>query len=559
MQRICVDEQNFSKIRTAGGIYVDKTKQIYDLFSWGTYFFIARPRRFGKSLLCSTLAELFAGNRELFKDTWIDSSDWKWEKHPVVYLDMTSAAGEDVTLAEVREALQNMLVENAERLGINLKIERPAAMLEKLLKATSEKHGVGVALIIDEYDKPILDTLNRRTANKQIYAALRSLYGPLKKSTSYLKFVFITGVFKFTKTSLFSNFNNLKDITFNPKAATLCGYTEQEIRLFFAEHLITLAKKAQVPLEEMMLTLRDQYNGYFFGIDTMTKELSGNIYNPYGLNYVFTDFQLNNKWFESGSPMALVEKLAGNQFKDLDPSKLTIRFGLLDRSCTPGDLNISSLQHGKSTNIINATDTAITNKHISSLSMLYYAGYVTMKAYDKNKVFLGFPNQEVASDFSELLVPYLLQKSVDTTNEIMDNLHDLFVEQRLDDLKELLNDALAPVSYHTLKKPSKKSKNSPPQENVYQFGFYYLFIGSRVKTNIEDTSISGRIDISVETASAIYLFEFKMNDPATSAIKQIRDKDYAHKFKYSGKKIYAVGVSICSKKRTIKELEWTLL
>ncbi len=562
MQEICLDRKEFKSIREVGGVYVDKTKHIYDIFSRGLYYFLARPRRFGKSLLCTTLQALFQANRELFKGLWIDSLDWKWEKYPVLYFDMSNASSKTGTAATARRGIINMLNANAKELGItDLKEDRPFLMLEQLIEKAQEATGQKIVIIIDEYDKPLLDVIDTPSQHKEIHQEISDFYSQLKPAEKKLKFVFITGVFKFTQTSIFSGLNNLNDITFDSAAAEIVGYTDKEIRTFFTEHLAALALVYKKSVEEMMVTLQEQYNGYRFGVNIATADLSEGVYCSFALNYVFAKQQLLQKWFESASPRSLIKKLAEHRFQEIDPLKLNMKLSVLTKSCTPDE--IESIHKSSSEAVIgNEIDELPedqSNKRIISLSMLYYAGYLTIHKFAKDKIFFGFPNVAVASDFVEFLLPLVFQKSVDRINEIMDLIHDVFCDQRLDDLKELLNDALAPVSYHTLKKPDERSRSAVPQENFYQFGFYYLFTGSRVHAVTEDTGIRGRIDITVELPNVVYLFEFKMDDSAASAIAQIKDREYARKFKHTGKKVYAVGVSISSEKRVVQELEWVCL
>ncbi len=391
-------------------MYVDKTEHIYNLFKDDKYFFIARPRRFGKSLLCATLVELFKGNREIFKGLWIDSSDWHWQQHPVIHLDMSNASSKTATVATMHEGICNMLRHNAKALGITeLGGSTPGFMLADLIEKAKEVTGQNVVVIIDEYDKPILDVIDHKAKHTEIHAELSDFYSQLKPAESFLKFVLITGVFKFTKTSLFSNLNNLKDITFSPKAGAVVGYTEQEVRAFFAEHLAALAAKNKMSVDDMMVKLREQYNGYAFGVDLDTGEFSNRVYNSYGLNYVFAEQQQLKKWFESGSPTSLIKKLAANNFADLDSSNLSMPFATLDRSCTPQDLG--------------TTNTFASEEHndgdIASLTLLYYAGYLTLQQYHDQDIFLGFPNQEIATEFSSALLPLLLNQRSTTMIKIM--------------------------------------------------------------------------------------------------------------------------------------------
>jgi hypothetical protein len=530
MQEICLDRKEFKVIRKIGGVYVDKTKHIYDIFGRGLYYFLARPRRFGKSLLCTTLIELFEGNRELFKGLWIETSDWKWETHPVIHLDMSLIASATATAANVRQGMINLLLENAESLGItDLVLDTPYLMFEQLIKKAKALTHSNVVIIIDEYDKPLLDVIDESTQYKEIHKELSAFYSQLKPAEKKLKFVLITGVFKFTQTSIFSGLNNLNDITFDPAAGELLGYTEEEIKTFFAEHLEALAKTYEKTADEMMLALREKYNGYRFGVNIATTKLSNGVYNPYALNYVFEKQQQIDKWFASGSPTALIKKLADDNFSGLNPKNLMVEFKTLDDSCSPSD--------------------------ITSLSLLYYAGYMTIQRYGDGDVTLDFPNLHVAQAFAKKLLPVLLQKSIELVNQLVRELNSIFKQQRLDDFKNILNDILASVAYQVLTRPH----DPVPLENLYQIAFHCTFLACNVRTVIEDMTNRGRIDISVELPDIVYLFELKMDEAATNAIAQIKERDYARKFKHTGKKVYAIGVSVSSKKRFVQELVWELL
>ncbi len=531
MQKICLDLKEFKTIRQQGGLYVDKTKYIYEIFGNGSYFFLARPRRFGKSLLCATLAELFAGNRHLFKGLWIDGSDWAWKKHPVIRLDMSKAASPVATPEEVRGYMVDLLNSSAKHLGLpanTLRQGTPMAMLSDLIAQAKEAFGEQVVVIIDEYDKPLLDVIQDRSRYTAIQEELSAFYSQLKPAEEDIRCVLITGVFKFTKTSIFSGLNNLNDITFKPRAAALLGYTEQEIRAVFADHLAAVAAAYKKTVDEMMLVLRDRYNGYFFGVNLASNELSAGVYNPYAMNYVFAEQQQLDRWFSSGSPSALIKKLTSEQFEALEPARLTMSFSALETSCSPDDM--------------------------TALSMLYYAGYLTLKHCFNKKVTLGFPNAEVAGAFSDALLPALLQKSVFFVAGLIDEIHDLFCQERLDDLKQLLNDALAPVAYPVLAQPAASAELLP--ERVYQIAFYYLFIASKMPTTLEDMTNRGRIDIVVEGPRSFYIFELKINEPASVAIAQIKEKEYTAKFRHKGKQLYAVGISIDTAKRSVAELMW---
>ncbi len=540
MQLICVDEQSFAKIRAQSGIYVDKTQHLYNIFKTGTYFFISRPRRFGKSLLCSTIAELFAGNRELFKNTWIDQSDWNWQEHPVIRLDMTKAAGASSDAAIVRQGMLNLINDNATQLGIvDLAQTSPHLMLAQLINKLHLKNGKGVVVVIDEYDKPLLDTVDDSNRYKDIHRELASFYGQLKASSDQLRLVFLTGVFKFAQTSIFSGLNNLNDLTFNPKAAEMLGYTEQEIKTYFAEHLDALAKKDSVSTDAMLDTLRQQYNGYRFGVDLMTEKLSSRVYNPFGLNYVFKEQQLMSQWFSSGSPSALIKKLSEQGFQAIETKNMIMDFSTLKNSCGPDNMD--------------------------PVMLLYYAGYTTIKSFERTtpgdgEVVLGFPNMETGLSFSKLLLPLITKTDDNAMRNANKELRKIVLANNLDALKDCMNHLLAQLPYELHGKQGKTEKEDLVlREHYYQTVFYLWLTAAGFLTTPEDMTNRGRIDLTVLLPNTVYIFELKMDQPAAAAIQQIKDRDYATKYRTPGRHIVGVGITLNVKDRCVDELLYEIL
>jgi hypothetical protein len=329
----------------------------------------------------------------------------------------------------------------------------------------------------------------------------------------------------------------LNDITFDPKAAEIVGYTEQEIKLFFTEHLAALAQLYKKSTEEMMIALRDQYNGYKFGIHTGTERLSEGVYNPYALNYVFEKKELIDKWFASGTPRMLIKKLKAEHFTILKPENLQVSLNLLSNSCTPDAMN--------------------------GLSMLYYAGYMTMKKCETDlsgfkpmtTVTLDFPNVNVAYDFTQVLLPAILDKPSDKISALALKIRNILRDERLEDLCTLLNDTLNPYAYPVL----SQAYDPIPGENLYQIIFAGMFIAGNMRTTMEYMSNRGRIDLTVELPQVVYIFEIKLDESAATAIAQIKETDYGAKFRHQNKKMYAVGISVSSEKRFVNELAWEIL
>lgn len=306
--KISCSESSFREMIQKGGFYVDKTTQIYDCLGLGKYFFIARPRRFGKSLLCSTLQELFSGDREIFKGLWIDQSNWKWEQYPVIKIDMTVFAAKGSTGTMVEQKLMLTLEEIAHPYGISLpKNFGVGTMLRYLITGLRKKFDKNVAIIIDEYDKPLLDVINDSVAFEDILGVLKSFYETLKSLSGDLCFVFVTGVFKFSKAGMFSGANNFTDLTFSPSSGALLGYTQEELEANFGDGIEALGCKLGCKRNETLTMLREKYNGYRFGYSPGFTDLAVGVYNPFGINHIFTENLLLEQWFASGSPAVLMK------------------------------------------------------------------------------------------------------------------------------------------------------------------------------------------------------------------------------------------------------------
>jgi hypothetical protein len=420
MQLICLDEQHFPQIREKNGVYVDKTRIMYDVFKDGKYFFISRPRRFGKSLLCSTLAALFAGKKDLFKGLWIEQSDWEWQAYPVIHLDMTAAASPTYSVEQVQEGVMLVLADIAQKHGIaDIQTNVVELYFGQLIQKLCEKYGQRVVVIVDEYDKPLLDVFNHPERYAAIHGFLSGMYGQLKKSSEYVRFVLLTGVFKFAKTSVFSGLNNIKDLTFDPKAAELLGYTEHEIKDNFGSHLEALTEGYKKTAAEMFEILRKKYNGYTFGVDNKARSIVGSVYNPFAMNYVFNEQQLLDRWFISATPTVLLKKLKQDNFAPLEPENLVTFFPSLDASSSP--------------------------ENIETLHMLYYAGYLALKDYnaDSNFITLDFPNHEVARAMADHLLPLVTEKPGNALMRLADRLRVSLVENDMVAFKDLLNQALS--------------------------------------------------------------------------------------------------------------------
>lgn len=533
-QSIATTQANFADIRRQNSVYIDKTKQIYDcFFGVDKYYFLARPRRFGKSMLCNTLHEIFLGNKELFKGLWIEQSDWQWATHPVIYLDMTFAAGSDNTVKNIEEAIHELLDEHAQKYAVMLPPQTKSIHLrfKALVTNLYEKFGKGVVIIIDEYDKPILDLVDNPKMRNKIHTKLRSFYSPLKPLEAKLSKVFLTGVYKFTQTSIFSNLNNLQDLTFSPKAGTLVGYTEEEVKKYFNDDIENLAKKLNVTYEAMLDRLRTQYNGYRFGIELITETLSQGVYNSYAMNNVFASLDLIDKWFESGSPAFLIQKIREGKFVDLSSGSIQLDFNKLKNSCSPDD--------------------------IDAVSLFYYAGYATMQTYDSDseKIHLGYPNLEVSTATARELIKLFKIDQSSAINDLALNIAKSLRTHQFDALKDLFDQALAQLTYQII----------DSTEHFFQAVVLLILQMGRLRAEAEVPTNNGSMDIVITLPNEIIIIELKFNKLAAEGLAQIKDKNYAKKFRAAGTKLMAVGLSITLDKadeknnKCIADVAWEAL
>lgn len=377
MKKLPIGIQSIEKIIKDGYVYVDKTALIYQLITEEPYYFLSRPRRFGKSLLVSTLKAIFTGNKELFKDCQIYLTDYKWEKHPIIHLDFTQIPTDSPEQLEV--ALKEILESIAKSYNIPMSGSSLQLQLANLIRELSKQNQV--VFLVDEYDKPLIDNLSRldiAAANRDL---LRGFFGVLKGLDDHLKFVFVTGVSKFSHVSLFSGINHLKDITINPKYATLLGYTEEEITLFFKEHLANIAQKQTKTCQELTKLMQYWYNGYGFSREKAT------VYNPFSTLLFLENGEINNYWFQTATPTFLIN--------------------VIKKQTYPLD-QISGIQVGDT--IFNNHDL----EKISLISLMWQTGYLTIKSYDPSTrlYYLDYPNEEVKVSFLEYLAEGITNMSM---------------------------------------------------------------------------------------------------------------------------------------------------
>ncbi|MDE5868619.1 MAG: ATP-binding protein, partial [Muribaculaceae bacterium] len=493
--------QNFAEIRERGFLYIDKTAYIHLLIK-GKYYFLSRPRRFGKSLLLSTIESYYQGRRDLFKGLALNSLTEDWEPHPVLHLDLNS--GSYMNTDGLEEILNDHISEWEKR--YNLRIpgeeikESVSSRFRKVIKAASETTGKKVVILIDEYDKPLLNTIGNEELAEKFRDTLKSVYSNLKSMDNFIELAFLTGVARFSKVSIFSDLNNLRDISFEEEFAGICGITSEELDSYFQEGIKQLSEKEGTSAEEIRESLRRNYDGYHFA------NISPDIYNPFSLMNVFAKLRLGAYWFESGTPTYLVKLIEREQW--------------MLKDIAPFEIDANTLE---SAGVLSS----------DPIPVLYQTGYLTIKDYDRdfNTYTLDYPNQEVRDGFLSFLIPYYIKPEGQPSRFSLKKFVLSLNSGDVEGFMELLQSMLADIPY------SEKGS----AEAHFQNASYILFSLMGQYVGIEDRTSDGRIDLTVETSKYIYIFEFKINSTAEEALKQIHEKEYWLKFLPSEKEIYLIG------------------
>jgi hypothetical protein len=509
--------QDFPKIRESGCVYVDKTPQIYPLISGAPgAFFLSRPRRFGKSLLCSTLGAIFEGRRELFGEIAgrpalaMDSLDWEWKAHPVVHLDLNAGNySEGVPVLEA--VLQNKLENTARRYGVALRGQIASAQFESLIIDLHDRFNEKAVVIIDEYDKPLTGTLDEREIHIQMRSLLKGFYGVLKSSDAHLRFIFLTGVSKFSQVSVFSDLNQLSDLTFNPRYADLCGLTQEELEANFEPEIEGVLEKTGRDRVEYMDKLRRFYNGYRFTENPLT------VYNPFGmLNHFYEGGKFSDYWYGSATPSFLVDLLKTHNINLLDLGKMYAE---------PWDFGKFDIDN------------------IEAAPLLYQTGYLTITDYDegRQRFTLDYPNEEVHAAFAHSLVKHGLGLPPEKGQALHFKLIDALFDGDIDAAMNAIKLFLAEIPYDIVVE----------KEKYFQSVVHLIFKMLGFNCRSEVCIASGRLDTLVETPDIVYCFEYKLNGSAEAALAQIDTKEYAFPWTGSGKRVFKVGVDFDFEKRNI--------
>ena len=476
------------------------------------YIFLSRPRRFGKSLLVSTLQAYFEGRKDLFKGLFIESVEKEWTEYPVLRFDMS--LGKHMEKAQLERYLGNRLAEYEEKYGITNPASDNNDRLTALIQAAYRQTGKKVVVLIDEYDAPLLDVVHEETSLPVLRNVMRNFYSPLKASDPYLKFVFLTGITKFSQLSIFSELNNLKNISMDPNFSGICGITKEEVLTKMQDYLEEIAIANEWTHEEAVHQLTQQYDGYHFTWP------SPDIFNPFSLLNAMQDRRLESYWFASGTPTYLLEML---QKFYIVPSKI-----------------------GNNRALASAFD-APTESMKSILPLLYQSGYITIKDYNSaSRLYtLDIPNNEIRVGLMESLLPNYVAECADEGGTTIGDMYIALLNNDLDEMFRLLQAYLLTVPYC----------DNANSEGHYQQMLYIIFSLFGRYVEVEVHTPRGRVDVVMLSSNTIYLFELKLNKDAAAAIGQINLKDYASKFALSNLPVVKVGINFDSERRTISDWE----
>lgn len=508
-RKLPIGIQTFSDIRTNGYLYVDKTALVWKIANRGKPYFLSRPRRFGKSLLLSTFEAYFEGRKELFEGLAIEQLETEWKKHPVLHLDLNARKYE--TPADLVSML-NKHLENWEAVYGDEKKDRALEeRFEYIIRRANEQTGSGVVVLIDEYDKPLLQALGNKTLQNDYRQTLKAFYGVLKSADRYLRFVFLTGVTKFAQVSVFSDLNQLKDISLWPDYSTLCGITKDELQLNFRPELEKLAEVSRLSYDEAVEKMTRLYDGYHFC------DHAEGMFNPFSVLNALESKTFDSFWFHTGTPTFLAE--------------------LLQKS----DYDLRTLLDG-----VEAPASSFTEYSVDAnnpIPLIYQSGYLTIKDYDERfqLYLLGFPNDEVRYGFINFLVPYY--------TSVVNSDQSFYIGKFVRELRSGDCDAfLTRLQAFFADFPYELNAKT---ERHYQVVFYLVFKLMGQFTEAEVRSAKGRADAVVKTTDYIYVFEFKLNGTAEEALLQIDDKKYLIPYQADGRELIKVGVEFSAEERNI--------
>ena len=502
--------QNFESLRKDGYLYVDKTHLVYDIVSKGRYYFLSRPRRFGKSLLISTLQAYYEGKRDLFQGLAMEQLEQEWRVHPVLRLDLNTEKYDSTDSVDRKLDREFKIWEElygADEAEVTLPMR-----FEGIIRRAYKKTGERVVILIDEYDKPLLQAISNKPLQNEYRATLKAVYGALKSMDGCIKFALLTGVTKFGKVSVFSDLNHLRDISMLEQYTEICGISEKELHSYFRNEITEMAELHQTSYDDMTDMLRQNYDGYHFAPNT------NGMYNPYSLLNVFADKKLGSYWFETGTPTYLVELLKSNEYKLDDVNGYIV--------------GIEGLS---------GTDAADTD----AIPVIYQSGYLTIKDFNPRfqSYTLGYPNKEVEEGFIKFLIPhYTAKRETNGVFEIQNFVREV-ESGDIDGFFTRLRSFFSDTTYEVIRL----------QELHYSNVLYIVFKLLGFYTQVEYKTSNGRIDLVLQTPDYIYVMEFKLSGTAQEALQQINDKGYAQPFEKDPRKLYKIGVNFSNETRNIDE------
>ena len=510
LKRCPVGIQTFSDIREGEYVYIDKTEYIYRMVSFDAkYYFLSRPQRFGKSLLVSTLHSYFEGRKELFKGLAIEQLEKDWTVYPVLHFDMSRAKHAD---KETLEAMLHFQLCGYEKIygkaeGAVKINDRMASLIQSAYRQTGQK----VVVLIDEYDAPLLDVVHEEENLPILRNVMRNFYSPLKSCDPYLRFVFLTGITKFSQLSIFSELNNISNISMLKAYSAICGITEEEMRTQMPGHIDRLASTLELTNEEVLLKLKEKYDGYHFTWP------SPDIYNPFSLMNAFANQEVNDYWFSSGTPTYLIEMLRKYQ---VIPQQIG------GRKCVAADFD------------------APTERMTDITPLLYQSGYITIQNYSSfsDLYLLDIPNKEVRVGLMRSLLPNYVQRPA-MINTLVGEMAECIYFEDLEGALRLMQTVLATVPYC----------ENTHYEGHYQQMLYLMFTLFGHYADVEVRTPNGRVDMVMRTAKALYVVELKLNKDADTAMQQIDLKNYPERFALCGLPIIKVSINFDSEKRTVTD------
>ena len=503
-----VGVQSFEKLRNEGYVYVDKTALVYKLVQEGCSYFLSRPRRFGKSILQTTIEAYFKGHKHLFEGLALADLETEWKEYPVLHLDLNAKAF--ASIQDLKDLLNDQLTvyeQMYESVAVDVS---PEGRFRQLIRAAKKKTGKNVVVLIDEYDKPILQAIGNETLQDEFRNALKAFYGVLKSADADLRFTLLTGVTKFGKVSVFSDLNNLNDITMDARYATLCGITETELKTIFNEGVEALASKNNQTKEETYDALRHRYDGYHFAVDTP------GLYNPFSVLNTLEKSTYSDYWFSTGTPTYLVELLKKTNFKLGELSNLKVSFDGLDN---------------------------IHRADINPIAVLFQSGYLTIKGYDNRfRLYkLDYPNEEVRQGFVNFLLPYYTEVRNEQSQTYVTEFVIALEEGDANRFLQLMQVLMADTPYELIRE----------LENHYQNVMYIITKLMGFYIQAEYRTSRGRIDLLIGTDKYVYIIELKFDGSAEEALAQIDAKDYALPFAVGGRQVIKIGANIGRESRNI--------